>query len=111
MTKQYRRHKGKLEILKSLGGFYDGLVSSTSVIRLHISSLFLPRRSRDYTIIVPCYYHSLFLAPFLAGDIKYFRIGGGVALGGGNILSIFSPYLPTHLLVTRQMDQNFIKIC
>jgi len=36
-----------------------------------------------YTIIVPCFYHSLFLAPFVAGDIKYFRIGGGVPPGGG----------------------------
>jgi len=50
-----------------------------------------------YTIIVPCFYHSLFLAPFVAGDIKYFRIGGGIATGGGNILNIFSPY--NHLLV------------
>jgi len=30
-------------------------------------------------------HHSLFLAPFVAGDIKYFRIWGGVAPGGGNI--------------------------
>jgi len=36
----------------------------------------------DYTMIVPCFYNSLFLAPFVAGDIKYFRIWGGAAPGG-----------------------------
>jgi len=44
-----------------------------------------------YTINVPCFYHSLFLVHFVAGDIKYFRIGGGSAPGGGNILNMFYP--------------------
>jgi len=51
----------------------------------------------------------LFLAPFVPGDIKYFRIGGGVAPGGGNISNMFSPY--THFLITRQIAQNIVKIC
>jgi len=38
-----------------------------------------------YTINFSCFNNSLFLAPFLAGDIKYLRIGGGFARGGGNI--------------------------
>jgi len=52
---------------------------------------------QGYTIIIPYLYHSRFLATFVAGDIKYFRIGGGAAPGGRNILNIFSSY--THLLV------------
>jgi len=59
-----------------------------------------------YTINVPCFYHSLFLAPFVAGSIKYFKIRGRVAPGGGNIF--FLPY--SHLLVTRQVAQNIVKI-
>jgi len=35
-----------------------------------------------YTINVPCFYHPLFLAPFVAGDIKYFRIGVGLLQEG-----------------------------
>jgi len=110
----------QLEILKSLGGFYDGLASPPSgVFRLHISSLFLPyhvpctpRWYRHihvgYTINIPCFYHSLILVPFVAGNIKYFKIGGWVAPGGGNILNIFLPYF--HLLVTRQIAQNIVNI-
>jgi len=45
--------------------------------------------------------------PPLVLYIKYFRIGGGAAPRGGNILNIFSPY--THLLVTRQIAQNIVK--
>jgi len=61
-----------------------------------------------YTIIVLCFYHSLFLAPFVAGDIKYFRVGGGL-LQEGEIFLKKSTYAP-HLLVTRQNAQNIVKI-
>jgi len=57
-----------------------------------------------YTINVSCFYHLLFLAPFVAGNIKYFKIGG--VLQGRNIL-IFLPY--THLLVIRQIANKYRK--
>jgi len=76
----------------------------TAVIRLHISSFSLSCRSAMHHVYGPGLHYncSLFLSfdlsGFLfAGDIKHFRIGGGVAPGGGNILNIFSSY--THLLV------------
>jgi len=34
-------------------------------------------------------YHSLFLASFVAGYIKYIRIGGGAAPRGGDIFQLF----------------------
>jgi len=46
-------------------------------------------RHLGYTMNVPCFYHSLFLAPFVAGNMEYFKIWGGVAPGGENILNIF----------------------
>jgi len=47
--------------------------------------------------------------PFVAGDIKHSRIGGGVAPGRGAYLNFFLQY--THLLVTRQIAQNIVVIC
>jgi len=87
----------ELEMLKSLWGFYDGLALIPPSPLVLFASTLVPSPcpiespctpvdiDLGYSTNVPCLYYSFFLAPFVLGDIKYFRIGGRIDPGGGNI--------------------------
>jgi len=58
----------------------------------------------------PCFYNSLFLAPFVAGDIKYFRIGVGSHQEGETYFNIFLHNSLLITLVSEQTVDNFVEI-